>query len=173
MIPIMTTQKNSSGFVVLYAVLIAGMLLSVGLSIFNITLKETIFATVARDSNTALYAADSGRECALYWDFKYNGSGGSGTGGLFITNNSSTLPVVGEAKCNEQDIVSLWGTPVTDATSAITVFRLTFSNNSCAEVSVNKSSASGNMVTTVVSRGYNTCSASYLNRVERALVATY
>ena len=59
------------GFAVLFAVLLASFLITLGISIFSISLKEIQIATSARDSQIAYYVADSARECALYWDVKY------------------------------------------------------------------------------------------------------
>ena len=62
--------KSVSGFAVLFAVLLASFLITLGLSIFSISLKEIMIITSVRDSQIAYYAADSARECALYWDVK-------------------------------------------------------------------------------------------------------
>lgn len=63
-------RYNKRGFALLFAVMTASVLLTIGLSIFNISLKELLLSTASRDSQIAFYAADSARECALYWDIK-------------------------------------------------------------------------------------------------------
>lgn len=67
--PSIKTKKNK-GFALLFSVLISSLLLTIGLSIFGIALKELAISTATRQSVHAFYAADSGRECALYWDTK-------------------------------------------------------------------------------------------------------
>lgn len=62
------SSQTNSGFAMLFAVLLSSVLISIGLSIFNISLKEVNIATSAADSESAYYAADSARECAIYWD---------------------------------------------------------------------------------------------------------
>ena len=62
--------RTSKGFALLFSVLISSLLLTIGLSIFNIALKELAISTATRQSIHAFYAADSGRECAKYWDTK-------------------------------------------------------------------------------------------------------
>ena len=57
----------------LFSVLISSLLLTIGLSIFSIALKELSISTASRQSVYAFYAADSGRECAFYWDISRNG----------------------------------------------------------------------------------------------------
>ena len=60
--------KNQEGFVLLFAVVLASILLSITLGISNIALKELKFSTSARETNDAFFAADSGIECALMSD---------------------------------------------------------------------------------------------------------
>ncbi len=62
--------KPTAGFAMLFAVLASSLLVSIGISIFNISLKQLMIATSERDSQTAYYASDSAQECALYWDIK-------------------------------------------------------------------------------------------------------
>lgn len=79
--------KRNRGFALLFSVLISSLLLTIGLSIFNIALKELSISSNSRQSVYAFYAADSGRECALYWDTKSNRVPtlvGSQTGGLIV-----------------------------------------------------------------------------------------
>jgi len=66
----MKTGRSSKGFAMLFSVLLSSLLISIGLSIFNISLKEVDVSSSARDSQIAYYAADSARECAVYWDIK-------------------------------------------------------------------------------------------------------
>jgi hypothetical protein len=62
------SRKNNKGFALLFSVLISSLLLTIGLSIFSIALKELAISTATRQSVHAFYAADSGREYALYQD---------------------------------------------------------------------------------------------------------
>lgn len=66
----MIKTKYDRGFALLFSVLISSLLLSIGLSIFNIALKELALSTASARSVNAFYAADSGRECGIYWDYK-------------------------------------------------------------------------------------------------------
>lgn len=63
-------ENNKQGFALLFAVLVSSLLLTIGLSIFSLTLKELAISTSARQSIYAFFAADSGREKALYQDIK-------------------------------------------------------------------------------------------------------
>jgi Tfp pilus assembly protein PilX len=61
-------KKDERGFTLFIAVITAAIMLALGLSVLNITLKEFILSNVIRDSEKAFYAADAAMECALYWD---------------------------------------------------------------------------------------------------------
>lgn len=60
--------KNNNGFALLFSVLVSSLLLTIGLSIFNIALKELSISTATKQSIHAFYAAESGRQYALYTD---------------------------------------------------------------------------------------------------------
>jgi Tfp pilus assembly protein PilX len=64
------TKSFRRGFALLFSVLVSSLLLAVGLSIFNIALKELSISNATRQSIIAFYAADSGREQAYYNDTK-------------------------------------------------------------------------------------------------------
>ncbi len=65
------TFCGTRGFTLFYAMLISSLLLAIGIAIFNITFKELTLSSGARESANAFYAADTGLECALYWDLKH------------------------------------------------------------------------------------------------------
>lgn len=64
-----TEHYNSQkGFVALFAVLISIIVVAIAIGIANISYKEIILSTEARNANTAFFNADTGAECALYAD---------------------------------------------------------------------------------------------------------
>ncbi|MCI0619669.1 LamG domain-containing protein [Candidatus Wolfebacteria bacterium] len=73
----MRNSIREDGFALLFAVLTASLVLSIGLTIFNITLKEFILSSQIRDSQFAFYSADTGLECTLYWDLEHPNYAGS------------------------------------------------------------------------------------------------
>lgn len=136
------------GFVLLYAVLVASIALSIGLSLYAITLKELIISSSSRDSQFAFYAADAGAECALYWDVQKR---------AFSTST--------------QNVITCAGSNMTVGGGVISDFSLpALPNGACASVNVNKSSPAQ---TVIISRGYNTCNLDDPRRVERALRVAY
>jgi len=155
--------KSGAGFTLLLASLIASILLSVGIGIFNIVFKEFLLTSTARESHAAFYSADAGVECALYWDLVAR---------VFATSSDSvpTPPIT--TVCNGQDITasSEWNLSGLSPTRAVTTFSITFPpKENCVTVIVIKDS--GN--TTLESRGYNTCNTSNPRRVERGVRVSY
>src|SRR3989344_4900263 len=72
------------GFTLLLAALVASIVLALGSSIFLIAQKQVILSSLSRDSQFAFYAADTGAECALYWDLRFS---------AFSTTTLATTPM--------------------------------------------------------------------------------
>lgn len=172
------------GFTIFFATLVASLALAIGLAIYDITIRQLDLSTTIIQSQYAIFAADSGAECALYWDSKYGGSGSA-----FATSSAST-PVTSGVSCGTYDVashgtapapyqnnVSTWDVwSVTSASNAATTtFTLTFPNyNYCALVEVGKYTDGAGVVTTrILSHGYNTCYANAQNQLERELKVSY
>ncbi|PIR69665.1 MAG: hypothetical protein COU47_02045 [Candidatus Niyogibacteria bacterium CG10_big_fil_rev_8_21_14_0_10_46_36] len=156
-------RHNKAGFTLLLSLLVISIVLAISLSVFGIIVREISLSTSARESRLAFYGANTGVECAIYWDF-VQGSFASDTPPSVIT-------------CNGQDFT------VGGAETSV-LNNLTLDNGSCAfEVTVTKSCVSdvggcttGNepnkrILTTIRSRGHNTCTEGFV--VERGLQAQY
>ena len=146
----------NKGFTLFIAIIVTGVLLLVATGVSSLAVRQSIISGTGRESQYAFYAADTGMECALYWDVQ-NPAGFSAfstsTGSQIFCNNSASLPVGGSSQ---------------------STFTFTLSPNpSCAIVMVNKAYQGGRLVTTIESRGYNTCDTLNLRRVERAVRAVY
>ncbi|OGZ04191.1 MAG: hypothetical protein A2648_01230 [Candidatus Lloydbacteria bacterium RIFCSPHIGHO2_01_FULL_41_20] len=153
-------QISQRGFILSLAVLISAVILSIGLSVYNIISKEVILASSGRESHFAFYAADTATECALFWDVKQ---------GIFATSTDSlTYGQSGtvDAKCDGVTILPIAVTG--DQSSAVSSFGFSGAHY-CASVTVSKS---GNG-TTIESRGYNTCVLTDPMRLERAISLSY
>ena len=146
-------RRTRRGFTLLLSVLVAGVLLAIGLAIFNIVIKELLLSSSGRDSQFAFYAADSGAECALYWDQKQSG---------FSTSTA------GDITCNQVTIPSVGG----EGYDAPMTFQFEI-DGFCSIVSVTRSETHPR--TKIESKGYNTTCDNNLNprRIERAIRVTY
>ncbi len=174
--------KNSkAGFTLFIALVVTGLLLAIGFSIGNIVFKQIVLSSTGKESQLAFFAADSGAECALYWDRK-DSSGASVVDGAFATSAPIAVGLPGDVQCG--------GLPVTVTTrdvgidSATTTFSVDFSKvagqteyRACARVTVMKDGP----YTQIDSRGYNTffdvtlgdCDISNPRTLERGLQLNY
>lgn len=59
-------QRTHEGFVILFTILIAAIIMVIGLGIYSIATRESVLSGTAREAQYAFYAADAGVECALY-----------------------------------------------------------------------------------------------------------
>lgn len=66
----MKDALKTRGFTILLAALVSSLVLSLGLSIVVIVRKSITLSSIGRDSQLSFYSADSGAECALYWDVR-------------------------------------------------------------------------------------------------------
>jgi hypothetical protein len=156
------------GFTVFFATLVASLALAIGLAIYDITVRQLSLSTTIVQSQYAIFAADSGAECALYWDSKYAGD-------AFATSSTSMPPTSGIA-CGSSDVAAAPWIIASTASAATTTFTLNFPPYSyCAVVQVakNKISSTGSTRTTVYSHGYNTCATNAQNQLERELKVSY
>jgi len=139
--------NNKSGFVILFAVLLSTTILLVSAGVFSLAFKSTILSSYAEESNIAFYAADSGIECALYWDISPD---------IANTAFDPLSTTTGSVRC---------------ADTAITVnnsgdrYWFSFDLNSpgddkergCAFVLVDKITQGGFIWSEITSAGYNSC----------------
>lgn len=157
-------KKRGRGFTVLFAMLVSSLALAIGVAIYDITVRELDLSSTATQSQYAIYAADTGAECALYWDSK----------NIFATSSQSSVPASG-VLCNGVDIASAPWTVESAPAAATTTFIVTFSPQPyCASVTVAKSGTPSQ--TTVTSRGYNaSCAVSVSGtpKLERVFQVSY
>ncbi|MES2315595.1 MAG: hypothetical protein V4486_02565 [Patescibacteria group bacterium] len=164
-------KSTKRGFVLLFAITLASMLLAIALGVSSIALKELNFSTSARDSNEALFAADTGVECALFND----------------KTAQNKFPLAGPASAiNCTSITPTYavsGTPGSGNGVGSYNFIITSlgeANKSCALVNVTKTEiGTSSVVSTVVTaRGYYpdstaNCNSSSGNRIQRELDVRY
>lgn len=193
--------KDTKGFTLLFAVLVSVLVLAVGASIINIALKQVILSGAGRESQFAFYAANSGIECALYWDLHGSTLVGTDVQYVFPPPGGLPLTATNDIRCNGTgNIVS--GTGFPSAASAFikpwtqnnvgskttTTFTIAVNNaiNSdtsgilyCAQVTVEKENSTDTtgkpiVTTTITSQGLNSCNPNADPRVvERGLVLQY
>ena len=159
--------QTNRGIAIYLAVVVTAALVLVSFAVISLAIKEVGTSGAAKDSQGAFYAADSGVECALYWDLK-NPSGNS----AFATSTGSIINCNADAaNLVTNGAISVGGGGNANPTS---IFNLTFLPDTyCVNVTVVKSYSGGSPKTKIESRGYNSCSTTNARRVERAIVVNY
>lgn len=151
---------NQKGFTLFIAIIVMGTLLLISTGVINLAVKQAFITNSGRESQVAFYAADTGMECALYWDVKNP----SGDQSAFATSTTSDIT------CN-QDANNPGNQWTVGGASVSTIDSIEFLPDPyCAKVTVTKNNDG---TTQIESLGYNTCDSSNPRRVERAVRATY
>ena len=187
---------NQRGFTLLFAVLVSTLVLAVGASIISLALKQVQLSGTSRDSQYAFYAANTGYECAYYWDVHgyndkdlfpinndtnfYYEPGGTETDITCLSETDSLGDINRNSIVSSGDPVNWIQNPVSDPTESspsVTSFSIRFDEDEvpyCADVTVSKwIDSDDNVITTIDSRGYNTCDEDNPRRIERGLELTY
>ena len=144
------TPVSNGGFTLFITLVVLSIVLVASLGIADIIVRDAALSRIGKDSQFALYAADTGAECALYWDIQ-----------------QGPLPTTRPPKN-----ASCAGTAVQMGGSNSSNFWFNLPNGSCARVNINLTGPK-----TYTSRGYNisgsNCDSTSLRKVERTLKLTY
>lgn len=189
-----TMHRNKSkiifqgGSVLILALIMASILLSVGLGISGIALKEIKLSSIGTESGKAFYMADTGAECALYWDLRStttvdmidDNTDNDSAGYVFATSSApgSYVAVGNPIKCFDgvNITTSSWSVvPGTSPDRAVTTFKLSAADPTepCVIITVEKRDTGGGVFTTTIdSRGQSSCDTNP-RRVERGLRVSY
>lgn len=90
-------NKNKSGFALLMALIVVSVVVSIGLTVLELSLKQIRLSTNSRDSETAFHATNAGLECARYWRIAASTTieaGGNFTPQCFGVSAGSVSPTV-------------------------------------------------------------------------------
>lgn len=158
----MNTLKTKQGFISLFTVLLATVILAIGVGMSSIALKQVVLSSTADDSNDAFYAADAGLQCAIMHDLE----------GVFQTGSPTTVACGSLSNISVISYDSGRFILVQEGLDGFEGFEWSSSDNNCVRVIVSKNSG----MTEIESFGYNvTCGE--INQsprtVERALRVRY
>ena len=174
-------SKKQTGFTLLAAIITTSMLLIISFVVANVALKQLALSYSSEESQYSFYNADSGTECAIFWDLKNTGVVSS-----FATTTADTIFCNGQSISVASPVVHTTPFPPGTATlvggggnaNPTSIFELDFPKG-CAIVKVTKSYPpqvpyNGQVLLTQInSYGYNTCDTSAIRRFERGVSITY
>ena len=157
---------KKEGFTLLLTMLVLSIVLMVSLSVFGITIKQLKLSGLGRDSQIAFYAADSGVECAAYWDFKSLGE-------IYEPLPDPPPPTIYDLICAGVTGMTMEEKP-SGSSIYVSSFERILGDDSCVSVTVTKDKSSSVTVTTIRSDGYNLhCDSVNDRKVERTLQVSY
>jgi hypothetical protein len=61
------TIRKNNGFALLITIIVVGVVLSIGLAVLDLSIKQVELSTNAKQSEIAFHASNAGLECARYW----------------------------------------------------------------------------------------------------------
>lgn len=142
------TRTTHNGFVILFVVLIASIILLIGAGIFTISFKQNILSSTSRESQLAFAAADTGIECALYY------------GQVAMLNVGSTINCGGAVV----NVDSVSGSNLLKIDVPLNnVYGISGADLPCVRVFIDKDYYGLNLTTPytrMISHGYNVCEGS-------------
>jgi len=156
---IVDNGATRKGFTLLLAVLVSGILLALGLAIYNIVIKDLVLSSSGRESQFAFYAADTGIECTLYWDIKHDAFSPESTITQFDCGEG-TVPLVSNYDAGLDILTTTFSLALGPAES-----------DACSSVSVQKYITERKTI--VEALGYNSCDLANPRRIERAIRVQY
>ncbi len=166
------------GFTLLYASLIVSLILSVAMSIAHIALTEVLLSSAGKDSQSAFYAADTGLECALYYENNVEATGGARFFPYKDGNDlvgSSANDISSNLECGTVSPTSvLVNLGANDTATTTSKFSIQTSSGICFGVVVEKKKRDAFSTDLYIeSRGYSSCDVGSPRRVERGLYTTF
>ena len=187
------SKTREEGIVWFIATEDASIVSIIGLSVMSVVLKEMKLSALEYGSTQAYFAADTGIECAMYWDIRHPGYSHS----IFATSTVVGDPVaqgfpdlsamadpitcattrIATTPSGYWDYNNPSANPVSNSIAATTTFIVYYDDNDitqpCANVIVAKTQAATGILTRIYSRGLNTCDTSQRYITERGLYAEY
>ncbi len=162
-----TRTHHPRGITLLISVILTAVVLSVALALLEVSYKQVLLTATAKQSQTAIYNADSVLECALYWDQKQDAFNYTAspllTSGFTCNDGRLVEPLVAPNSSTQNGVTGIRTTvfkvpcpsPLTGVQGAVTIFK----KNTGA--------------TTIFATGYSTCTETDPRRIERGLTVTY
>lgn len=130
MIPL---NSKKQGFALLMALIVVSVVISIGLSVLELTLKQVRLSTNSKDSEIVFHATNAGLECARYWLNKEATTsieiGANISPTCFgVSSNPSTVsktsPVATGGVAYKYEMDFTWGSAPTERCSKMTILTL-------------------------------------------------
>ncbi len=148
------------GFTLLIAIVLSSVMLALALALMDVTYKQVLLASTAKQSQFAFYAADTGLECILYYDQRYD---------AFGTNPND----ISSVSCNGRTInFTSTGSSPKYTTFVIPCAAPALPTTEYARVQIYKGEPTGEP-SRLYSTGYSSCDPNDGRRLERGVRVLY
>ncbi len=155
-----SSTSSFKGFTLLISIILSTVVLTLALALVDVSYKQIVLASSAKQSQYAFYNADAALECALYYDQKYD----------FFNSNPTSMAQT-SVSCDGQTVS--FSVLRSGASPKTTVFSVPCAaGGTKAQVTVYKNNPS-TPTHTIFANGYNTCTTSDPRRIERGLEVLY
>ena len=196
-------NTNGSGFALLMTLIVVTVVISIGLTVLDLSIKQVRLSTNSRDSETSFHAANAGVECARYIRRTESANMEVGNnitpacfGGTLSTDTHSQITTsisgdgqafkyiydfswgsVGEPRCTEVITLVASATPIVGASlgSGLIVSNMTSHIAGYSSPTNSWSCAAGERCTVLSVKGYNrSCSPTYgYGTIEREVLLQF
>ena len=169
-------KQREKGITLFVAVLVASVALLFSFAVSDIALREVLLAQTGKDSQEAFYAANTGVECALFWDLKFGSFEPEPDGADVICNGRTGEAVVQTIFGGGTETWTLTGASdlefsmSDDDDENEPCFKI---DSVIKEVERDEEDNIVSIETEIIVKGYNTCNTSSPRRLERALRVAY
>ncbi len=110
-------NTTNSGFALLLTLVVVSAVISVGLTLLDLTIKQVRLSTNAKDSESAFHAANAGIECLRYWRLTEATNFENGTGNtvsMTCLGAAAARPTVADLSAGSElifqyDVEFSWG----------------------------------------------------------------
>jgi hypothetical protein len=148
--------KNQKGYAILFAVVVISAISVITAGLTNTAYKQLILSSLAKDSQSAFYQADTASDCGLYADRVE-----------FVDSFPSTYSCGGYDLTVTGSMANGYTIYPNDENSTSPCFRIDVTKV------VNGSSPDETTTTTISSKGYNICNKTNIRTVEREIQISY
>lgn len=156
------SKNKEGGYAILFTVVIIGVILAIATGMSDVAYKELVLSSVASDSQTAFYQADTAAECGLYADAVV------------------TLPVLlsNTFSCGKDSSGSAIQLSLTQPDPAQALYDLSPSPkpkgvSPCFDVNFDQTGALITGKNLISAKGYNMCDKANTRTVERLIQVSY
>ena len=161
---------KQKGYAILVTIVVVSIITLIAIGLSRSTYKQLILSSLAKDSQTSFYQADTASECALYFDRVLITDPATIS---FPTTFSCGMDLEGSSSSIEMKV------SIPDSSGSYEINPpdsiLNSDNQPCFRIEVIKETGatSGVATTTIKAKGYNICNELNIRTVERTISISY